>query len=74
MILREQIQMIKSFADEKNITIVSPDTIVFGQVYGDKDMISQVVVNLLSNAIKYTPAGGTVSVQTEMDEAAGSGA
>jgi two-component system phosphate regulon sensor histidine kinase PhoR len=73
MILREQIQMIKSFADEKNITIVSPDTIVFGQVYGDKDMISQVVVNLLSNAIKYTPAGGTVSVQTEMDEAAGVG-
>ncbi len=73
MILREQIQMIKSFADEKNITIVSPDTIVFGQVYGDKDMISQVVVNLLSNAIKYTPAGGTVTVQTEMDEAAGVG-
>ena len=73
MIIREQLQMIKSFADEKNITLISPDMIVFDQVYGDKDMISQVVVNLLSNAIKYTTPGGSVKVETEMDEAAGMG-
>ena len=45
--------------------------IVFEQVYGDKDMISQVVVNLLSNAVKYTRAGGSVTIATEVDEIAG---
>ena len=33
-------------------------------------MIAQVIVNLLSNAVKYTPAGGSVRVETELDEIA----
>ena len=35
----------------------------------DKDMLYQAVLNLLSNAVKYTPEGGTVTVQTEVNEA-----
>jgi signal transduction histidine kinase len=63
--------MIKGYADEKDITIEginTGDVVVFGQVYADKDMISQVIVNLLSNAVKYTPSGGTVKVDTQIDE------
>ena len=71
LIIQEQMQMIQNYAVEKNISVVCPEPIVFDQVYGDKDMLSQVVVNLLSNAIKYTPAGGTVTIGTEVDEAAG---
>lgn len=74
ILIEEQIQMIRSYAEEKNIEIIRPeseDLIVFGQVYVDKDMISQVIVNLLSNAVKYTPAGGTIRVDTEVDDAAG---
>jgi len=74
ILIEEQLRMIKSYADEKNITIVEPqneNAIVFGQVYADKDMISQVIVNLLSNAIKYTPSGGSVKIETEVDENAG---
>ena len=63
--------MLKSYADEKNITIVENELIVYDQVYADKDMISQVIVNLLSNAIKYTPEGGTVKIETEVDENSG---
>ncbi len=74
MLIEEQCQMIKSRADEKKIRIIgqeSKDLIVFGQVYVDQDMISQVIINLLSNAVKYTPDKGVIKVETEVDDAAG---
>ncbi|MFA5422584.1 MAG: ATP-binding protein [Phycisphaerae bacterium] len=67
----EQLGMIKGFAEEKNIEVTAPEPIVFDQVYVDHDMMSQVIVNLLSNAVKYTPAGGKVTVQTQVDDNAG---
>ena len=70
MLIEEQMQMIKSYAEEKNIKIIGQKPIVFDQVYADKDMISQVIVNLLSNAVKYTPSGGTIKIETEVDEVA----
>ncbi|UFJ40418.1 cell wall metabolism sensor histidine kinase WalK [Brevibacillus humidisoli] len=36
-------------------------------VYADQDAMSQVLDNLLSNAIKYTPTGGSVTLQVEVD-------
>ncbi len=71
ILMEEQLPMIKGYAEEKNIKIVSQKPIVFDQVYADKDMLSQVVVNLLSNAVKYTPAGGSVRIETEVDGTAG---
>jgi len=70
ILIEEQLQMIKSYAEEKNICIqdFGQKRIVFDQVYADKDMISQVIVNLLSNAVKYTPSGGSVKIETEVDE------
>ncbi|MFB0555844.1 MAG: sensor histidine kinase, partial [Phycisphaerae bacterium] len=65
-----QLQMIKSYAEEKNIDIIGQKPIVFDQVYADKDMISQVIVNLLSNAVKYTPSGGSIKIESEVDEIA----
>jgi signal transduction histidine kinase len=71
VLIEEQLEMIRGFAQEKNIKIVSQKPIIYGQVYVDKDMISQVIVNLLSNAVKYTECGGKVTVSTEVDETAG---
>jgi two-component system phosphate regulon sensor histidine kinase PhoR len=70
ILIEEQLQMIKSYAEEKNICIkdIGQTRIVFDQVYADRDMISQVIVNLLSNAVKYTPSGGSVNIETEVDE------
>lgn len=70
ILIEEQLQMIKSYAEEKDIKVTGQKPIVFDQVEVDRDMISQVVVNLLSNAVKYTPAGGSVKVKTKVDDAA----
>lgn len=75
IIIEEQLQMIKSYAEEKNITVSwgagDQKPIVFDRVYVDRDMISQVVVNLLSNAVKYTRQGGAIRIDSEVDEIAG---
>jgi two-component system phosphate regulon sensor histidine kinase PhoR len=68
LIVRDAVQMIKSYAAEKDITVEDQTAIVFDQVSADKDMISQVVINLLSNAVKYTPNGGKITVNSEVDE------
>jgi two-component system phosphate regulon sensor histidine kinase PhoR len=68
IIVRDAVQMIKSYAAEKSISVEDQTAIVFDQVSADKDMISQVVINLLSNAVKYTPNGGKVTVNSEVDE------
>lgn len=71
LVIRDAVEMIKSYAQEKNIRIESPAPILYDQVYVDRDMISQVVINLLSNAVKYTPAGGQIRVDSELDEVEG---
>lgn len=68
LIIRDAVEMIKSYAHEKNITLNTQAPILYDQVYIDHDMLSQVIVNLLSNAVKYTPAGGTITVRSEVNE------
>ncbi|MHC4426263.1 MAG: sensor histidine kinase [Planctomycetota bacterium] len=70
MLIEEQLQMIRGYAEEKNIEIIGQKPIIFDQVYVDRDMISQVIVNVLSNAVKYTHSGGSVKIETEVDEVA----
>ncbi|MHC5161360.1 MAG: ATP-binding protein [Planctomycetota bacterium] len=71
LVIRDSVEMITSYAQEKNITVHSPASILYDQVNIDRDMISQVVINLLSNAVKYTPAGGEITVRTDLNEIEG---
>lgn len=71
ILIEEQLQMIRGCAEEKNIQIIGQKPIVFDQVYADKDMISEVIINLLSNAVKYTPSGGSIKIEMEVDEIEG---
>jgi two-component system phosphate regulon sensor histidine kinase PhoR len=68
ILIEEQLKMIKSYAEEKNIKVIGQKPIVFDQVYVDREMMSQVIINLLSNAVKYTDSGGTVTIRTQVDE------
>jgi len=70
ILIEEQLGMIKGYAEEKDIEVTTPNPIIFDQVYVDRDMMAQVIVNLLSNAVKYTPNGGKVSIETDVDEIA----
>ena len=38
-----------------------------GQLFGDRDKLTQILANLLSNAIKYSPNGGEVVVTTRRE-------
>ncbi len=71
LVIRDAVQMIMSYAQEKNIAIHAPASILYDQVSIDRDMISQVIINLLSNAVKYTPAGGQITINSELNEVEG---
>jgi two-component system phosphate regulon sensor histidine kinase PhoR len=68
VIIKEALEVISPQAGQKNIALKEHLTPVFYQTLADKDMLYQAVLNLLSNAVKYTPEGGTISVETTVDE------
>ena len=59
------IESVTPAAQEKQVSVdgrqLSPAV-----VFGDATRLQQVVWNLLSNAVKFTPAGGRVSLETEV--------
>lgn len=69
VILKEALEVIAPQAHQKHVTLQEKLPAVFYQTPADRDMLYQAVLNLLSNSIKYTPEGGTVSVETTVDEA-----
>jgi two-component system, OmpR family, phosphate regulon sensor histidine kinase PhoR len=69
VILKEAIEVISPQAKGKEISLLEQLTPVFYQTVADRDMLYQAVLNLLSNAVKYTPEGGQITIQTEVDEA-----
>jgi two-component system phosphate regulon sensor histidine kinase PhoR len=69
VIMKEAIEVIAPQVKSKQINLIEQLTPIFYQTIADRDMLYQAVLNLLSNAVKYTPEGGSITVQTEVDEA-----
>ena len=66
-IIKESITLVRSFAQQKNISIVNYADCKL-QVLADHKKIKQVLINLLSNAIKYNNKNGTVEIKTTINQ------
>ncbi|HEY5928213.1 MAG TPA: ATP-binding protein [Kofleriaceae bacterium] len=66
-IAREALEMFRSLAEARAITLVDelPDDSL--RIACDRDRIVQVLSNLLGNAIKFTARGGTVAIRVERE-------
>ncbi len=68
VVIKEALEVIAPQAARKGLTTHEELTPVFYQTPADRDMLYQAVLNLLSNSVKYTPAGGSVTIRTSVDE------
>ena len=67
-LIRQCINDLKAMAASKNITLQTNFHPKLPNLYADRDKLAVVFNNILSNAIKYTPDGGTVFFETNVDE------
>jgi CheY-like chemotaxis protein/anti-sigma regulatory factor (Ser/Thr protein kinase) len=63
--LEAALDMVRSAAEAKGITLVANFGPLPEQVLGDSTRLQQVVWNLLTNAVKFTPEGGRVELRME---------
>ncbi|MGE5415820.1 MAG: ATP-binding protein [Acidobacteriota bacterium] len=67
-ICREVVEGVEPLAHEKSITLDINLPLQEAITSVDQCRISQILVNLLDNAVKYTTAGGTITIQGEINE------
>lgn len=67
-LMREAVEVLQPQARAKNITLREMPSPLHHTIYADKDMVYQAILNLVGNAIKYTPEGGRVTVDTQVED------
>lgn len=68
LLVKDAIVVIGPQAQQKDITIVERLSPSIYQTLADRDMLHEAILNLLANAIKYTPQGGQITIETQLDE------
>ena len=67
-LIHQAVNDLTAYAASKKITLQTNFHPKIPNLHADRDKLTIVVNNILSNAIKYTPEGGTVFVETDVDE------
>lgn len=65
----EVLFMVKVRADEGGVVLSADHPDRFPPLNADRRRMKQTLINLLSNAIKFTPAGGSVTLEVEIEDA-----
>jgi len=60
-IVRDVCELYQAAAEERHVTLRCQAATTV-EVFGDRELLAQVLTNLVDNAVKYTPAGGLVRV------------
>jgi signal transduction histidine kinase len=63
-IVRDVCELYQAAAEDKDVKLVA-ETPGAVEVYGDRELLAQVLTNLVDNAVKYTQAGGSVRIALE---------
>jgi signal transduction histidine kinase len=63
----ETLFMYEKQIDDKNVTVTGFDS-DRTMIYGDSDMLYQIVYNLVDNAVKFVNNGGEINLETQCDE------
>jgi len=61
-LVRNQVDMIRSLSDDKNLSVTIEAQEDLPLAEQDQGKIGQILTNLLSNAVKFTPEGGMITV------------
>jgi len=67
-LVRQSVNDLKALASSKKITVQTNYHPKLPNLYADREKLAVVINNILTNAIKYTPEGGTVFVETNVDD------
>lgn len=66
LLIQEVRQKLLPLATEKEVQLVVSGQENLPPVWGNPDRLQQILINLINNALRYTPAGGSIVVDTEL--------
>lgn len=69
--IRASLVLVSGRAEAEDVALESQVPKLLPPLYADERTLKQVLVNLLTNAVKFTPAGGTVTTRTWIDQEGG---